>query len=91
MWYMTLDKFVGTQASARVALTKVALDQLAFAPVFLAVFLSALEAFKNPSVAAVKAQLGKEYREILMVNWMIWPRRSTRQLLRWYLTTFVRI
>jgi hypothetical protein len=72
-WYGALNKivaatgFTGT-AGAGVAL---ALDQLVFAPAFLAVFIASLFTIEG-NAQSVPAKLKQDWRETVVTNWKIW-------------------
>ncbi|KAK2145063.1 hypothetical protein LSH36_705g01020 [Paralvinella palmiformis] len=75
-WYTILDKIVkGTGKSA--ALQKVALDQFGFAPGFLAFFLSSMTLFSTGSVTASIEKCKKDWKEVVVANWKIWPAAQT--------------
>lgn len=53
--------------------TKVALDQLTFAPIFLATFISTIGALQGNSVDEIKTKLERDYFDILIANYKLWP------------------
>lgn len=60
-------------ASTKVVLTKVAMDQLLFAPTFLAIFIVSFNALKGTDWLFIKKELSNKYLDILTVNYTIWP------------------
>lgn len=54
-------------------LQKVAIDQLGFAPVFLACLISIISYMQNQNVDLIKDKLKSEYTDILLANYTVWP------------------
>lgn len=52
---------------------KVFIDQMVFAPVFLAILLSIIGYSQVQDVEKVKAKLQSEYKDILVANYSVWP------------------
>ena len=72
-WYSSLSKIVAAtgavgNASAGVSL---ALDQLVFAPTFLAVFIASLFTVEG-NASAVPAKLRQDWASTVVTNWKIW-------------------
>merc|ERR1711879_156732 len=57
----------------RGAITKVAFDQLVFAPICLAVFFAATGILKGESLEGIKKTFSGKYVDALKVNYFIWP------------------
>eukprot|EP00095_Tigriopus_kingsejongensis_P001936 maker-scaffold246_size239296-snap-gene-1.29 protein:Tk01936 transcript:maker-scaffold246_size239296-snap-gene-1.29-mRNA-1 annotation:"Mpv17" len=86
-WYMTMERLVGpAMPRARAALTKVALDQGAFAPTFNAIFLSVIGLFQGKNLEQIKVKLSREYRDVMLTNYKIWP---AVQLVNFFLVPFL--
>ncbi|CAG0882778.1 unnamed protein product [Cyprideis torosa] len=74
IWYSVLDRFVGMKSTPRIVVTKVSLDQLFFAPVLLALFLSLMQCINGEcSRPAVEKTLRADYWDVLATNWSLWP------------------
>ncbi|CAG5102686.1 Similar to mpv17: Protein Mpv17 (Danio rerio) [Cotesia congregata] len=71
-WYGVLDKFFGSKGSV-VAVKKVACDQFLFAPPFIAALLATIGFLQGNDVDGVKEKLSKEYKDILINNYKLWP------------------
>ncbi|XP_068212915.1 protein Mpv17 isoform X2 [Palaemon carinicauda] len=71
-WYGALHKYIGS-GKGIVAVKKVAVDQLLFAPGFIVVFLVTLGILEGSSFEASQDMVRKKYKDILLVNWSVWP------------------
>ena len=72
-WYTNLNKIVvatGAVGSAA-AVTSLALDQLVFAPTFLAVFIASLFTIEG-NAAAVVPKLKQDWSQTVVANWKVW-------------------
>lgn len=72
VWYRILDKRIGNKGTT-VTIKKVALDQLLFAPVLNAVLLPTLALFRTGNVEKAKDALKRDYRDVLLANYKLWP------------------
>ena len=72
VWYGFLNQRI-TALGPRGAVAKVAMDQLLFAPLSLAVFFTATGFLKGESVAGIKTMFSTKYADALKVNYFIWP------------------
>ncbi|CAH0558171.1 unnamed protein product [Brassicogethes aeneus] len=77
-WYKFLDKKFTAQvrqlANKKTAVfKKVALDQLIFAPVFIAAIISVIDLSEGGEVRKIPCELGKKYPDILLANYKLWP------------------
>lgn len=71
-WYRVLDRLVvGETKSA--ALKKMALDQVAFAPCFLGVFLGISGTLNGLTMEQNVAKLKRDYTDALVANYYLWP------------------
>ena len=69
---MTLVKMVGTKLSpVKATLAKVAMDQLAFAPVFNGSFLTVIGLLQGKSLGNINEKLKKEYKDVMLTNWKV--------------------
>ncbi|XP_065333291.1 protein Mpv17-like [Cloeon dipterum] len=73
LWYGTLQSLFGTGGQPKVALKKVVLDQVLFAPAVLASILTIVPLANGQSLNEAKEKLGKEYWPVLKANYQIWP------------------
>lgn len=71
-WYRVLDRLV-TGATKSSAMKKMLLDQLCFAPVFLASFLGLSGALNGLTVEQNLAKLRRDYSDALISNYYLWP------------------
>ncbi|XP_065843859.1 protein Mpv17-like [Oscarella lobularis] len=72
-WYLSLERLVPGKGSFTVVLKKIALDQLLFAPVFLAGFFTTIDLLERKGLEEIKKHLKAEYRNALITNYMLWP------------------
>ncbi|XP_054729634.1 mpv17-like protein [Anastrepha obliqua] len=73
-WYGSLDKIVPKNGSTfKRGLKKMALDQICFAPVFLAGVISVFGLVNGDEPAVIKERLRKDYKTVLTGNYMLWP------------------
>ena len=72
-WYGALSKIVAATGAAGTgaAALSLALDQLAFAPTFLAVFIASLFTIEG-NAASVPAKLRQDWGETVVTNWKVW-------------------
>nr|XP_021182846.1 protein Mpv17 [Helicoverpa armigera] len=71
-WYGTLYKFVGSSGKT-VALKKVIIDQIFFAPIFLFSILVAVAVMQGKDVNNIKKDLEANYLDVLKTNYYLWP------------------
>lgn len=48
-------------------------DQLGCSPVFLATFISAIGALQGESIQGIEQKLKRDYKDVLITNYYIWP------------------
>ncbi|KAJ8940165.1 hypothetical protein NQ318_019374 [Aromia moschata] len=80
-WYKILSKTFGEEGSS-VALKKVAADQLIFAPVFMVIFMIALNGLRGKDWEHIRKELNAKYFDLLINNYKIWP---AVQLINFYM------
>ncbi|XP_067636100.1 mpv17-like protein [Eurosta solidaginis] len=74
IWYGTLDKIVNkADPPFKRGLKKMALDQFAFAPGFVASLIGIFGLMNGDSTKTVQKRLKKDYLDILIKNYMLWP------------------
>ncbi|XP_041419630.1 protein Mpv17 isoform X1 [Xenopus laevis] len=71
-WYKILDRIIPGSGKP-VALKKMLLDQVAFAPCFLGCFLSIASALNGLSGEQIWGKLKRDYKDALITNYYIWP------------------
>ncbi|CAH1104561.1 unnamed protein product [Psylliodes chrysocephalus] len=74
-WYTFLNTTLphSRKLYSTAALTKVALDQLVFAPVFLPACVTAVHVMNGRPLKNIRNELRLKYRDILLMNYKIWP------------------
>ncbi|KAG0168658.1 Protein required for ethanol metabolism [Apophysomyces sp. BC1034] len=72
-WYRFLELNVKASTPFKTLAAKVAIDQCAFAPVFIGVFFSAQGLFEGKSVNEIKDKLQVGYTTALISNYKLWP------------------
>lgn len=72
-WYGTLDAKVTASSRFGRTVQKVFIDQIVFAPIFLAGLLSLIGYTQHQDVDKVKDKLRNEYKDILVANYSVWP------------------
>lgn len=65
--------FLAINDKKRKTIFKVLLDQTIFAPVFLGALIGSIAALRGNSVEDIKKKLQREYFQILMSNYKLWP------------------
>ncbi|XP_077529460.1 mitochondrial inner membrane protein Mpv17-like [Haemaphysalis longicornis] len=73
VWYITLERIVGSGSGRAVVIKKVLLDQCAFTPVLIPSFLTALGALQGRSWEGIKDMVRADFLPILKANYMLWP------------------
>ncbi|XP_076661687.1 mitochondrial inner membrane protein MPV17 isoform X2 [Halictus rubicundus] len=71
-WYGILDRYIGSKGGI-VVLKKVCCDQLLFAPTFILCLLTIIGILQGNDIEGLKVKLKKEYSEILINNYKVWP------------------
>ncbi|KAI4465855.1 peroxisomal membrane protein 2 pxmp2 mpv17 [Holotrichia oblita] len=80
-WFRFLASKIGTKGST-VALKKVALDQLCFAPCMMFVFLTTLNTLQRNPWEETKRHIKANYVDIMIANYKVWP---AIQLMNFYI------
>ncbi|XP_037272506.2 mitochondrial inner membrane protein Mpv17 [Rhipicephalus microplus] len=73
VWYLALERIIGSGGGRAMVIKKVFLDQAVFTPVFLPSFLVTLGALQQRSWDSIKDTLRADYLPILKANYMLWP------------------
>lgn len=71
-WYGLLDKSLGSNTKTS-ALKKVFVDQVIFAPFFLATILGVIGIVQGNSIEDIKRKLDHDYMDVLKNNYKLWP------------------
>lgn len=71
-WYIILERLV-QGAGRTVALKKMLLDQLIWAPSFLAMFISTVSVLNGKNTKEIKEKFRNDYVDMMKVNYAIWP------------------
>lgn len=74
-WYKVLDKFVrkNNVKTFSDTLSQVALDQVLFAPLGIAVYFACTNILLGKSIEVIKDKLSDEYFSALKANYVTWP------------------
>lgn len=72
-WYATLDAHVTAKSLLGRTSQKVFIDQIVFAPIFLACLLSVIGFSQHQDIEKVKEKLQNDYTDILIANYSVWP------------------
>lgn len=72
-WYGSLNNIYKTGSKTTITLKKVAIDQMIFAPIFLAALLTVIGTLQGNPPGKVITKLQKEYPDILASNYKVWP------------------
>lgn len=73
VWYIALERIVGSGSGRAMVVKKVFLDQAVFTPVFLPSFLVTLGALQGRSWGSIKDTVRADFLPILKANYMLWP------------------
>lgn len=71
-WYGFLNNFVGSKGKT-VAVKKVLMDQIVFAPTFLLFILSSVGFMQGKSLENIEKDIKNNYLDVLITNYYIWP------------------
>ncbi|XP_059049256.1 protein Mpv17-like [Achroia grisella] len=72
LWYGLLNQHIGSSGKS-VAIKKVFIDQLVFAPAFLFLILSGVGTMQGKSWNNVKKDIHANYYDVLKTNYYVWP------------------
>lgn len=72
-WYGTLDARVTATSRLGRTAQKVFIDQVVFAPFFLACLLSLIGFSQHQDINKVKEKMRNDYTDILVANYSVWP------------------
>lgn len=72
LWYGTLERLFGAGRQPRAALKKVVVDQLVFAPAFLASILALVPLTNGLSWAETQQKLNADYWPVLKANYQVY-------------------
>ncbi|XP_004520122.1 mpv17-like protein [Ceratitis capitata] len=74
IWYGALDKIVSkSNPPMKRALKKMAIDQTAFAPAFIASLIGIFGLINGETTTVIKERFQNDYLSILSRNYMLWP------------------
>lgn len=72
-WYGTLDSHCKASSRFGRTMQKVFIDQIVFAPIFLACLISVIGYSQHQDVDKVKEKLRDDFKDILVANYSVWP------------------
>lgn len=68
-----MDKAIKTKSPAIKTMIKVGIDQIIFAPIFLALLVSTISYMEEQNVQLIEHKLKTQYTDILISNYYVWP------------------
>lgn len=80
-WYGVLSNRFVSQNKKADTLKKLALDQMIFAPSFIAILIGSIGSLQGSTPKEIKTKLVREYPDLLIANYKLWP---AVQLLNFY-------
>lgn len=72
-WYGVMDKGIKTKSPLTKAMIKVGIDQIIFAPIFIALLVSTISYMQDQNVELIEHKLRTQYTDILISNYYVWP------------------
>lgn len=72
-WYGVMDKGIKTKSPLSKTMIKVGIDQLIFAPIFIALLVSTISYMQDQNVQLIEHKLKTQYTDILISNYYVWP------------------
>eukprot|EP00871_Galdieria_phlegrea_P002465 jgi/Galph1/3219/GphlegSOOS_G1938.1 len=72
IFYSNLDKLIPGTEAWKVA-SKVAIDQLLWAPIFAVIFFGFLGISEGQSFQQIKAKIRQDWKTALLASWKVWP------------------
>ncbi|KAG9303172.1 hypothetical protein G9A89_001788 [Geosiphon pyriformis] len=72
-WYRVLDRYVTIKNPNNALVTRVAMDQIFFAPCFMGIFFIAQGIMEGQKLESIKKKLEKGYPSALVNNYKLWP------------------
>lgn len=73
MWYAALDKLIGTRSVLRIALTKLAIDQVMFVPIAISGYMIVRGVFERKTQGDISTQLQEKVPIATTAAWQFWP------------------
>lgn len=71
--YPALNMINPFKSSKANTITRVAVDQLVWSPIGVALYLSAISVMENRPFKDIKTKLNHVYWNVLITNWQVWP------------------
>lgn len=72
-WYGVMDKSIKVKSPLHRTLIKVGIDQIIFAPIFIALLVSTISYMQDQNVQLIEEKLRTQYKDILIGNYYVWP------------------
>ena len=86
IWYLSMEKMLGSSVTLANTFRKVGIDQLAFAPLLTAGIVAYIGKLQGQSTSDIKVKLKQELKRIVITGWKIWP---TVQIVNFYFVPFL--
>ena len=71
IWFLKLEKLVGSGVTVQKTLSKVALDQLCFAPAFQVPILAYIGLLQGQNLSQIHVKIKRELKDIILTGWKV--------------------
>ena len=66
-----MERFLGSQISLKVTMSKVAIDQIGFSPIFTGIIISTIGLMQGMDLESLKQKLKEEYVDVILTGWSV--------------------
>nr|ACO12458.1 Mpv17 [Lepeophtheirus salmonis] len=86
LWYLFMERVIGSAVNKKTTFIKVGMDQLLFAPTFTAGIMIVINPLQAKSFDEIKKELRSKYTDVMLNGWKIWP---MAQVVNFYFIPFL--
>jgi len=86
VWYLSLERMTGSAITIKATVSKLALDQVCFAPIFQIPVLTYIGILQGHKLTDIKTKVENEWADIVLTGWKIWP---AAQVINFYFVPFL--